>query len=105
MIAQELSQRSGQLVQVPNLKATWLLDEVWKERERETFGDAICESVMIFARRPCSHVATMLARLSVTAGCIGQRLVPVEATESWVDEKRLAERFGPRPSDRPTSNS
>ncbi|CAE7690961.1 unnamed protein product [Symbiodinium sp. CCMP2456] len=51
----ELSQRSGQLVQVPNLKATWLLDE---------------ETVLT-----CCHYAG-------------------EATESWVDEKRLAERFG-----------
>ncbi|CAE7444085.1 unnamed protein product [Symbiodinium natans] len=51
----ELSAKSGQLEQVPNLKAAWLLDE---------------ETVLT-----CCHYEGKEA-------------------ESWVDEKRLAERFG-----------
>ena len=95
VMAQELSQRSGQLVQVPNLKATWLLDEVGKEREGATRScNFFCQETVL----TCCHYAGEALSVAKAKEQRSIMLTCQEATESWVDEKRLAERFGPRPS-------
>ena len=77
VMAQELSQRSGQLVQVPNLKATWLLDEVGKEREGATRScNFFCQETVL----TCCHyagealsVAKAKEQCSIMLTCGGHR--------------------------------